>query len=181
MALQNARPVPENAPAAYRLPQPDFMSPDLVHLGVTTDWLADEKLWVPLNQQAAFKPLILAASSGYWVNLIRVRGSGIMSRHRHFGPVHAMVLKGRWYYLEHDWIAEEGAYVFEPPGETHTLYVPEGVPEMVSWFHVTGGYAFVDPHGATLGYEDVFTRIESARNHYVAQGLRRDYVNRFIR
>ena len=24
-------------------------------------------------------------------------------------PVHAFVLKGRWYYLEHDWVAREGA------------------------------------------------------------------------
>ena len=35
------------------------------------------------------------------------------------------VIKGRWRYLEHDWIAEEGSFVYEPPGEIHTLMVPE--------------------------------------------------------
>jgi hypothetical protein len=39
-------------------------------------------------------------------------------------PVTGYVLRGRWHYLEHDWVAEPGAFLFEPPGETHTL--PDG-------------------------------------------------------
>ncbi len=39
--------------------------------------------------------------------------------------MHGFVLKGHWHYLEHDWVAEEGGYVYEPPGETHTLVVPD--------------------------------------------------------
>ena len=66
----------------------------------------------------------------------------------------------RWHYLEHDWIATEGSYAFEPPGETHTLVIPEDVPEMITLFHVTGGYVYVDPQGVALGYEDVFTKLE---------------------
>lgn len=42
-------------------------------------------------------------SLGYSVNILRVRKSGILSRHRHAGPVHAAILRGRWHYLEHDW------------------------------------------------------------------------------
>jgi 2,4'-dihydroxyacetophenone dioxygenase len=34
-------------------------------------------------------------SQGHFVNLLRVRKTGILSRHRHAGPVHAMTLKGR--------------------------------------------------------------------------------------
>jgi hypothetical protein len=30
------------------------------------------------------------------VNLLRVRGAGVLSRHRHAGPVHGWVLKGSW-------------------------------------------------------------------------------------
>jgi outer membrane protease len=45
-------------------------------------------------------------------------------------------LKGKWKYLEHDWVAEAGSYVFEPPGEIHTLVVPEGVDEMVSYMQM---------------------------------------------
>jgi hypothetical protein len=95
--------------------------------------------------------------------------------------VHALVLKGRWCYLEHDWVAEEGSFAFEPPGETHTLYVPEGVEEMITLFIVRGGYVRVDVDGNAVGYEDVFTRIEQARNFYKEKGLGDHYVSKFIR
>ena len=65
---------------------------------------------------------------------------------------------GRWRYLEHDWEAVEGSYVFEPPGETHTLYVPEDVEEMITYFQVNGVMYYTDPWGKGMGFEDVFTR-----------------------
>jgi 2,4'-dihydroxyacetophenone dioxygenase len=172
---------PDEDATPYQLPQPPFMSPDLVHLNVLDKWLEDDKLWVPTTKTVSFKPLVLCASQGYYVNLLRVRQSGVLSRHRHTGPVHAMVLRGRWYYLEHDWIAEENSYAHEPAGETHTLYVPEDVEEMITWFHVTGGYTYVDPQGNAVGYEDVFTKIEAARAYYKEIGLGEDYVKNFIR
>ena len=93
--------------------------------------LDDERLWVPQTDTVSFRPLCFCVSGGYYVNLLRVKGAGLLSRHRHPGPVHGHVLKGKWSYLEHDWTAQEGSYVFEPPGEIHTLVVPEGVDEMV--------------------------------------------------
>ena len=39
--------------------------------------------------------------------------------------------------------AVEGGYVYEPPGETHTLVVPEDVPEMITLFHITGAMIYV--------------------------------------
>jgi 2,4'-dihydroxyacetophenone dioxygenase len=172
---------PDEQAVAYQLPQAPFMSADLVHPGVLSSWLDDDKLWVPSTATVSFKPLILSASQGYYVNLLRVRGSGVVSRHRHSGAVHAMVLKGRWYYLEHDWVAEQNSYAFEPAGETHTLYVPEDVPEMITWFHVTGGYTYVDPQGVAQGYEDVFTKIEATRKHYASIGLPEDAIKKIIR
>jgi hypothetical protein len=91
------------------------------------------------------------------------------------------VLKGRWYYLEHDWVASEGSFAYEPPGETHTLFVPQDVEEMITWFHVQGGYTYVDPQGVAVGYEDVFTKLEAARKHYKELGLPDDYIEQFIR
>ena len=172
---------PDELAIPFQLPQPPDMSPDIVHAGVLDTWLEDDTLWVSTTQTVSFKPLLLSASQGYYVNLLRVRQTGVLSRHRHTGPVHAIVLRGRWYYLEHDWVAEQGSYAHEPAGETHTLYVPEGVDEMITWFHVTGGYTYVDPQGNAVGYEDVFTKIDAARKHYEAIGLGADYVKRFIR
>ena len=104
-----------------------------------------------------------------------------MSRHRHPGPVHGYVIKGSWRYLEHDWVAEEGGFVYEPPGEVHTLTVDEGVEEMITMFNVNGAMIYVDEKGDTVGYEDVFTKIEMCRKHYEAVGLGAGYVDQFIR
>jgi quercetin dioxygenase-like cupin family protein len=175
MVMKDERAIP------YQGPQPTGMTADLVHLGVLAGWLADDHLWVPSTATVAFKPLMLNVTQGYYINLLRVRGGGVVSRHRHSGPVHALVLRGRWHYLEHDWVAEEGAYAYEPPGETHTLVVPDGVAEMVTWFHVTGGYTYVSPQGEAQGYEDVFTKIATARQHYATVGLGAEYVQQFIR
>lgn len=164
----------------FRGEQPVGMVPDLV-VPAALELDADERLWVPQSPDVAFRPLLLSVTQGYFVNLLRVRRSGVLSRHRHAGPVHAFTLRGRWHYLEHDWWAEEGSYAFEPPGETHTLVLPEGVSEMITLFHVTGAYVYVDPDGAATGYEDVFTKLDAARRHYDALGLGADHVEQFLR
>ena len=142
----------------------------------------DERLWVPQTADVSFRPLLLNVSQGYYVNLLRVRGGGgVLSRHRHPGPVHGWVLKGRWRYLEHDWVAEEGSYVFEPPGETHTLVVPDGVEEMITLFNVTGPLLYCDEDGKVVNAEDVFDKLALAKAHYEKVGLGADYVNQFVR
>lgn len=165
---------------AYQLPQPMGMVPDVLVAGaVMLD--GDERDWVPQSPAVWFKPLLLNVSQGYYINILRVRASGVLSRHRHYGPVHAFTLRGTWHYLEHDWIASTGDYAFEPAGETHTLVVPDNVPEMATLFHVTGGYTYIDPYGVALGYEDVFTKLELATRHYESVGLGKDHVQRLVR
>lgn len=162
----------------FQYPRPEEASSDIV---VAHAIPQDERVWVPQSENVHFRPLCLNASQGYWVNLLRVRKSGVLSRHRHPNPVHGMVLKGRWRYLEHDWVATEGSYVYEPPGETHTLVVDDDVEEMITMFQVNGVMCYVDPWGELLGYEDVFTKIDMCRKHYEACGLGREYVDQFIR
>ena len=163
---------------AYRRPQPWGMVPDLV---VPDAVSGDERLWVPVGPASWSRPLHLSVSGGFYTHVLRVRRSGVLQRHRHSGAVHALVLKGRWHYLEHDWVAEEGSYVFEPPGETHTLTVPDDCAEMVTLFTVHGMLTYVDPDGNAVGYDDVFTRIEKYRAHFEAVGLGADHVRTFMR
>lgn len=162
----------------YQLPFPEDAGSEIVLPRVMPN---DERVWVPQADSVWFRPLCLNASQGYWVNLLRVRKAGILARHRHPQPVHGYVLKGKWRYLEHDWTAEEGGYVYEPPGETHTLYVPEDCEEMITMFQVNGVMNYVDPWGKTIGFEDVFTKIDMCRKHYVECGLGADFVKQFIR
>lgn len=141
----------------------------------------DERVWVPQAKDVWFRPLMLNTLQGQWCNLLRVRRAGVLSRHLHPNPVHGYVIRGSWYYLEHDWVAETGAYVFEPPGEIHTLMVPDDVPEMVTFFNITGCMVYMDEEHRQVGYEDVFTKIDMCRKHYADVGLGADYVDQFIR
>jgi quercetin dioxygenase-like cupin family protein len=141
----------------------------------------DERLWVPQSDSVWFRPLLFGVTHGFYVNVLRVRRAGVLSRHRHSGPVHAYVLRGRWHYLEHDWVAEEGGFAFEVPGEVHTLVVPGDVEEMQTLFHVLGALIYVDPQGEALGYEDVFTKLAAARQHYEHVGLGAGFAEQFVR
>src|SRR3954470_21769199 len=97
----------DTSKGAYQLPQPTGMMSDIFIAGVL-DLDGDEQDWVPQSPDVSFKPLVLSVSQGYYVNILRVRSSGILSRHRHTGPVHALTLRGKRHYLEHDWIATAG-------------------------------------------------------------------------
>lgn len=152
----------------FQLAQPFGMVADTVTPGALD---LSDGLWIPQAEGVWFRPLLLNVSQGYYVNLLRVARAGILSRHRHSGPVHAFTLRGRWRYLEHDWVATANDYAFEPPGETHTLVVEESGEDMITLFHVTGGYTYVDPYGVAQGYEDVFTKLAAARAFYEQQGI----------
>ena len=168
----------QNANIPYQLQMPQSALSEIVIPSAIPE---DEKLWVKQAENVYFRPLCLNASQGYWMNLLKVTKSGVLSRHRHPNAVHGFVLKGRWHYLEHDWEAKEGSYVYEPPGETHTLVVPEDVEEMITFFQVNGIMSYVDPWGKLLGYEDVFTKIDLCRKHFTNIGLGENYVDQFIR
>jgi quercetin dioxygenase-like cupin family protein len=152
----------------------------------------DERVWVPQAPLVWFRPLLLNTVTGQWCNLLRVRKSGVLSRHIHPAIVVGYVIKGAWRYLEHDWVAREGSFVYEPPGEIHTLVVDEqagagaggdgdGVTEMITFFNISGAMVYLDEQGRQAGYEDVFTKIEMCRRHYTEVGLGAGYVDQFVR
>ena len=127
------------------------------------------------------RPLCLNASQGYWVHLSKFKGNGVVSCHRHPAPVHGFVIKGTWRYLEHDWVARPGSYVFEPPGDVHTLVNLSGDEESITLFHNTGALIYCDPQGNTKSYADVFTRIDAYRAYFDKIGYGERFVEQFIR
>ena len=159
-------------------PPPDML-PEIVRPECWTT--ANESEWIPLGNENYSLPLCLNISEGYWVHLLRVRQPGIINRHRHSSPVHVLTLKGHWHYPERDWVAGPGTYVFEAPGDVHTLCVPEGGTEMIFMANVKGTLLYVDEDGNPTGYDDVFTRIDAARRHFKEVGLGTDHVRKFIR
>ncbi|GKY99203.1 hypothetical protein MPSEU_000875700 [Mayamaea pseudoterrestris] len=142
----------------------------------------DPRVWVPQTDCLSFRPLCFCVSQGYYVNLLKFKGGGVLGRHRHVSPVHALTLQGNWSYKEHSWHASPGTYVFEPPGETHTLMVDDNCEEMIAMFHVTGALLYIDEESDQVtGYDDVFTKLEKARTWYKECGLNEDYAEQFIR
>jgi quercetin dioxygenase-like cupin family protein len=169
--------VPNNA---YALSDP----PLLGHLGMRSELVVppndDERIWVELEPNVWTRPLYFDMNSGGHCEVLRVRRGGVLGRHRHPTPVHGFVLKGRWRYLEHSWVADEGSYVFETPGEVHTLTVDDD-DEMQTFFYVGGPTLYVDENDQVTVVEDNFQLIELAREHYAKVGLGADFVNQFIR
>ena len=78
-------------------------------------------------------------------------------------------------------MAREGSFVYEPPGEIHTLVVEPGFDEMITFFNIQGAMVYVDEAGRQTGYEDVFSKIALCRAHYEACGLGSAFVDTFVR
>ena len=130
----------------------------------------DDPLWFDLSQDVKVRPFLFDCSNGGWTNLLRVRAGGKLATHYHVGTVQAMVLAGSWRYLEHNWVAPAGTYVFEPPGEIHTL-VADPVDGMTTFFVNRGCLIYTDEMGRQIGFDDVFTRLALFRSHLAQHGL----------
>lgn len=160
-------------------PETNLSAVGIQHEIVETVIPEDERIWVPQQPDVHFRPLLFDTVTGQWMNLLRVRKAGLLTRHRHPSIVTGYVIKGSWRYLEHDWVATTGAFVYEPPGEVHSLTVDEGE-EMITLFNVHGAMIYVDEAGEVIGYDDVFKKIEMCAAHYRSIGLD-GYHEQFIR
>ncbi len=104
--------------------------------------------------------------------------------HYHVGQVYGYTISGHWRYLEHDWVARPGTFVFEPAGEAHTLVIPEDSPGPAHiFFIIHGGLIYLDKpdRGAFAAYDDAFTALEFSRNYYREAGLDVSRLDRLIR
>ena len=121
---------------------------------------ADELPWVPQGDNVWFKPLRFDLANGRWVNLLKVTKQGKVNRHRHSGgQVLGFVIHGSWRYLEREWVARPGTFVYEPPGDIHTLVV-DGPEEMQTLFLLEGVIQYLDDDDRVISQDDVFTKLE---------------------
>lgn len=132
---------------------------------------SDELPWVPQGERVWFKPLRFDLANGRWANLLKVTGGGKVNRHRHSGgQVLGFVLQGSWRYLERDWVARPGTFVYEPPGDIHTLVVDEAE-EMMTLFISEGVIQYLDDNDQVIYQDDVFTKLERYLNYCRQQGV----------
>ena len=103
-----------------------------------------------------------------FTNIIRWPAGLQLPKHRHTGTVSAWTFSGAWRYLEYDWVATAGSYVFEPVGTVHTLQVEEDTEAM---FVTNGGFIYYGPDGEMTTYSDAASILASVNEALAVQGL----------
>lgn len=175
--MSTAPATPANRPGIDMSLPPEAAHELLIHMEDD-----DERAWVPRGKNVWFRPLMFNVTQGSWVNITWAEGGEeAISRHRHPAPVTAYTLEGTWGYVEHDWTAKPGTFLFEPAGETHTLIVKPPENRFKVLFHNYGPILKVDEYGNQTGYEDVFTRLEWCKEHYRKVGLGEEFATRLCR
>ena len=109
---------------------------------------------------------------------------GVLGTHYHVGTVRGYTMRGHWRYLEHDWVAKPGTFIYEPAGEAHTLVITKDSPEpALIMFVVEGGLIYLDKpaNGGVAAYEDGFTLLELTRKYYRDAGLDASQLDQLVR
>lgn len=136
--------------------------------------LDDDRLWVPYADGVWFQPCRFNVTTGGFSVVLKGLPGAKLGTHYHVGAVHGYTMRGFWRYLEHDWIAKPGTFVYEPAGEAHTLVITDDSPEpALIVFIVEGGLIYLDKavNGGFAAYEDGFTLLALCRNYYREAGL----------
>ena len=141
---------------------------------VTSIDIADDRLWVPYADGVWLQPCHFNVTSGGFSVVLRGLPGAMLGTHYHVGIVRGYTMRGHWRYLEHDWVAGPGTFIYEPAGEAHTLVITDDSPEpALIFFVVEGGLIYLDKaeNGGFAAYEDGFSLLELTRNHYQQAGL----------
>ena len=133
-------------------PVPGTETPDTAD---TAACRGDDLPWATLAPGIEIKVLRSGAGSGRYTLMNRFAPGTVLPRHHHHGEVHAFTLSGRWGYVEYDWEATAGDYVYEEPGSVHTLSVPADATEpALIQFVIDQGMDFLDDAGTPFHRED---------------------------
>jgi quercetin dioxygenase-like cupin family protein len=146
--------------------------------------LDDEGPWVPYADGVWIQPCCFDVTAGGFSVLLRGLPGAKLGVHYHVGTVRGYTMRGHWRYLEHDWVAKPGMFIYEPAGEAHTLVIMDDSPEpALVLFVVEGGLIYLDKAegGGFAAYEDGFSMLELARKHYREAGLDARQLDLLIR
>ncbi len=146
--------------------------------------LDDDRLWVPYAEGVWFQPCQFNVTSGGFTVLMKGMPGARVGVHYHVGTVRGYTIQGHWRYLEHDWIAKPGTFIYEPAGEAHTLVITEDSPgPALIFFVIEGALVFLDKpeEGSLAAYEDGFSILEYCRNYYRETGLDVKHLDARIR
>jgi quercetin dioxygenase-like cupin family protein len=109
--------------------------------------------FIPYSEDVKIKLLRIDRASGQLCLILKGPPGARIGRHKHYGSVILYTISGAWRYLEHDWIAREGDFIFETASSSHT-FVTEGDEQVEVFVIVDGALEFQDDDGNPMAIED---------------------------
>ena len=146
--------------------------------------LDDSGIWIPYAEGVWVQPCHFNVTTGGFTVLLKGLPGAQLGVHYHVGTVRGYTIQGNWRYLEHDWVAGPGTFIYEPAGEAHTLVISEDSPEpAIILFVVEGALIYLDRpvDGSFAAYEDGFSALEMSRTYYREAGLDPALLDKLIR
>ena len=101
--------------------------------------------WIPFTPYSTsvkLKLLKIDPVTGQVITLLHVPGGEGLGVHNHHGMVIVYTVQGAWRYLEHEWTAKAGDFVYETAGSQHTLIAEPGE-DLVAFIVIEGALEFV--------------------------------------
>ena len=126
--------------------------------------------FVPYSDDVTLKLLSVDPVSGQICVILAAPGGTGLGIHKHYGSVIVYTIKGAWRYLEHDWVARAGDFVYETAGSSHT-FVVEPEEDVEAFIVVEGALQFLDENGNSLAIEDWQSVHRRYLDYCAAQGI----------
>jgi len=185
IACQPSEKVTATAPQSTNASQPlpiSIKGNTMFYETVDTALIDVESLpWMPFapySDKFHLKLIKVDPISGQWITLLRLPAGTELPLHHHAGTVMVWTIAGKWRYLEHDWVATPGSFVFETAGSRHTP-VAVGDDEVITLNIVQGDWNIMSPEGAVLAIENWKSMMERYLNFCKAEGIEPKDVSSF--
>lgn len=137
--------------------------------------------WIPFapyTDQAFLKLIKVNPVSGEWITLLKTPKSLQLPKHHHAGTVMVYTIQGSWKYLEHDWTATKGSFVYETAGTQHTP-IAVSDEDVITLNIVMGDWNVMGPEGQVLAIENWKTMMQRYLAFCKAQGIEAKDVSSF--
>lgn len=126
--------------------------------------------FLPYSDTVMVKAIKVDPIRGEWTTLLKAPAGMQLPRHHHSGTVQVYTIGGQWKYLEHDWTATPGSFVFETAGTEHTP-VAVGEEDVVTLNIVMGDWILLDDDGRVLAIENWKSVMQRYLTHCETHGI----------
>ena len=143
---------------------------DSVHSSIIQGEEAPWHPFLPYADDVFIKLLKVNPITGEWVTMLKTPAHARLPRHHHAGWVMVYTISGEWRYLEHDWVAKPGSFVYETAGTRHTP-IGVGKDEVVTLNIVQGDWNLMSDDDQVLAIENWRSVMDRYLNHCSTHGI----------